>query len=227
MRHEFYPPSALVLWIVLGAITLISALYGVFASSLGGLPAALINLLSQQPTAVNIFGLETFGLSDEALKALAFSMLVSMGASWTITIALNMVLAQRLAEWIGTNLRPKQNFDELRFPALLDGFLLLTIILSYALGGAWSIYFGTIALCIFVPYFLLGLSIIHAIARPLENRVWILGALYIALLLFAWIGIAVAMVGLLDPHLRLRKRFAPNAVKSEQQNTRRDPPEKE
>jgi hypothetical protein len=228
--YEFYPAHKLILWVTGMAVVLTSLMFGRFAHEDGGLPAVFISLLTSEPTTAALFGLDELGLETGAMKVIVATMLVTAGASWAISLIATMVLAQRLAEWTKLNLRPKQDYDGLSLPSFLDALLVGSIILSFFLDGAWSIYFAALALCLLIPYFLLGLSVIHAISRPLDARVWILSALYLFLLLFLWLGILVALLGLIEPLVRLRQRFGiPNAAQK-QPKTRSDdtdPPEKE
>ncbi len=228
--YEFYPAYKLILWVTGMAIMLVSLMFGRFANEVGGLPAVFISLLTSEPTTAALFGLDELGLEDSSMRVVVATMLVTAGASWAISLIATMVLAQRLAEWTKLNLRPQQDHDELSLPSFLDALLLGSIILSFFLEGAWSIYFAAIALCFLIPYFLLGLSVIHAISRPLDARVWILSTLYLFLLLFLWLGILVALLGLIEPLVKLRQRFGILNTARKQPKTRSDdtdPPEKE
>jgi hypothetical protein len=229
-NYEFYPADKLVLWICGMAVVLTSLMFGRFAYEDGGLPAVFISLLTNEPSTAALLGLNELGLESSALEMVVATMLVTAGASWAISLIATMLLAQRLAEWTKLNLRPQQTYDDLTLPSYLDALLVGSIILSFFLDGAWSIYFAALALCFLIPYFLLGLSVIHAISRPLDARVWILSALYLFLLLFLWLGILVALLGLIEPLVRLRQRMGTPKMAQKQPKTRSDdtdPPEKE
>lgn len=229
-RYEFYPAQKLILWATGMGIIITSLMFARFANEDGGLPAVFVAMLTEQPATAALLGLDDMSIDAAALRMVVITMIVSAGASWAISMIFSLLGAQRLSEWTTVNLRPKQNFDDLSLPPYLDIFLVSTIVLSIFLDGAWSVYFVALALCFLIPYFLLGLSVIHAISRPLDARIWILSALYLFLLLFFWLGILVALLGIIEPMLRLRQRYGPEKVAQKQQTNRtddKDPPEKE
>jgi hypothetical protein len=57
-------------------------------------------------------------------------------------------------------------------------------------------------------YVLQGLAVLHAFTRGMAFRGLLLTAIYIGILLLAWVAIAIAILGLSEPILRLRDRAA-------------------
>ena len=68
-----------------------------------------------------------------------------------------------------------------------------------------------------VPYFFMGLSVIHALARRLTFPGTFLAAFYLVLIISVWIAVLVACVGAIEHWLGLRHRFAvPDADEEEE-----------
>ena len=67
-----------------------------------------------------------------------------------------------------------------------------------------------IALC--VPFCLAGLAVLHAAARRLRHPSTVLVGFYTLAGLFGWPFLVVAVLGLLESWLGLRRRLAPQGV---------------
>jgi len=57
-------------------------------------------------------------------------------------------------------------------------------------------------------YVLQGLAVLHVYSRGLPLRSLLLAAVYLGIVLLGWVAIAVAVIGLSEPMLRLRERAA-------------------
>ena len=57
-------------------------------------------------------------------------------------------------------------------------------------------------------YVLQGLAVLHAFSRGMPFRGLMLAAVYIGILLLGWVAVAIAILGLAEPMLRLRDRAA-------------------
>jgi hypothetical protein len=53
-----------------------------------------------------------------------------------------------------------------------------------------------------------GLAVLHAFSRGMQFRGLLLSAVYIGILLLGWVAVAIAILGLAEPMLRLRDRAA-------------------
>ena len=61
-----------------------------------------------------------------------------------------------------------------------------------------------------VPFFYLGLAVVHTFARDSRYRGWMLIATYGSMLILGWPVVLVAMLGLFEQGLGLRRRIAGN-----------------
>ena len=74
--------------------------------------------------------------------------------------------------------------------------------------GETAYFGGTVAVMLSVPYFLLGLGIIHGISRGWTARIAFLGLFYMALVLVPWLVMPVWLLGLLESGIGIRARIA-------------------
>jgi hypothetical protein len=74
------------------------------------------------------------------------------------------------------------------------------------------------ALALLVPYFLVGLAVVHVWARQWPSRLMILVGFYLLMVLFGGIGmLLVAGLGFMEQWLRLRRRFAGHGGQEDEQ----------
>lgn len=159
--------------------------------------------------------INTPALDDQRVELLAQLMIDSLpgviAAYWMILFAINLYLAGRIARTSGLLLRPWPDLHQLTPPP----WLLLTLVAALFLfmtDGLPKILGTSLIGALSIAFLLYGLSVLHAIAK---GRVpWLLWLAYAGLLNPAgpYAMILIAMLGLIDPLLRLRERFAlPNA----------------
>ena len=210
---EWYPVGDLVLWITGIAVAFfIFATVGVtLAGYTGGVEEALRRLLVEAlvntgllEDALNANGLET---SPDTILSLITAVLPAAAAGLWISLTLgNLLLAQKLLKRWGLTLRPTINLEGMTLPrAYLWGFL-AAVALSMV-PGEMAYFGGTIAVILAMPYFLLGLAVIHAISRPWVARTAFLGLFYVLLLVYGWPAIPVWLLGMFESWVGLRARI--------------------
>ncbi|MSP50448.1 MAG: DUF2232 domain-containing protein [Alphaproteobacteria bacterium] len=129
--------------------------------------------------------------------------------SWLAMVAINATLAQGVLARFGRNLRPTPELADIELPHLLT--LALGIAGAAAVIGPDPIGFlgRNLFLILLVPFFFLGLGVVHAVARKFSTqRPFILIAAYAAMLVLGWPVALVAGLGLFDQWLGLRRRLA-------------------
>ncbi len=192
----WYPPGHLLLWmsgIALMGIVLVLAGTALFSD---GLMAYLRSVM--EPFAA------AFAVPEqrETLLDLLDYLPAFFAVSWTLGLIFNGTLAQGLLVRFGHNLRPTPELADIRLPAAWIGVLLAALALS-SLSGLMGVFGKTLAAIAIVPYFLLGLGVIHGISRAWKGRVPILILFYG--LLFLWpVPVLVAGLGFLNAVLHLR-----------------------
>lgn len=211
---EWYPPGALTVWTALiGAGVLIaSGLFTMLMGVEGGLEGALRMLLTEdllEGRAIESV-LRDMGLNadpERILNLIVIALPAVVVLVWSLLTLGNMWLAQFILVRSGNNLRPTPEFNQIELPNFLFVLFAVALLLSLVPGPAAQLG-GAIMIALLVPYFLLGLAVIHAISRAWTARIAILGVFYILLIFTGWLVIPISLIGLLEPWVGLRARFA-------------------
>ena len=132
---------------------------------------------------------------------------------WSLLTLGNMWLAQLILERTRHNLRPTPSLLDIEFPHFLLALFLGALVLSLIPGSAAQLG-GAIMIALLVPYFLLGLAVIHAISRAWTARIAFLGVFYVLLIFTGWLIVPICLIGLGEPWADLRARFAQSEAPS-------------
>jgi len=206
-KTEWYPLGLLVSWMVgmgAGAFVVASIALAVLTD---GIEPSLRWFIGQ--------GIERLlAATAEADRERILEMVVAwipaaVVVSWLGMVAVNATLAQGMLMYFGRNLRPKPELADIELPHLLT--LVLGLAGVAALLGPASIGFvgRNLFLILLVPFFFLGLGVVHAVARKFSpQRIFILIAAYAAMIVLGWPAALVAALGLFDQWLGLRRRLA-------------------
>jgi hypothetical protein len=131
----------------------------------------------------------------------------TIGGYWLLLFAINLYLAGRVARASGRLVRPWPDLHAL-MPPPWQSLVLAGAMLAWMASGFPRLAGASFAGALLVAYALLGLSVLHAIAK---GRVpWLLWLTYALLLnpVGPYALIIVAMIGLLEPLTNLRAKFA-------------------
>jgi isoprenylcysteine carboxyl methyltransferase (ICMT) family protein YpbQ len=211
---EWYPPGALTVWTAfIGAsVLIVSGISTMLMGVEGGLEGALRMLLTEELLeggAIKAM-LRDMGLNadpERILSIIVIALPAVVVFFWSLLTLGNMWLAQFILVRTGNNLRPTPDFTQIELPNFLLGLFAGALLLSLVPGPAAQLG-GAIMIALLVPYFLLGLAVIHAISRAWTARIAILGVFYILLIFAGWLVIPISLIGLLEPWVDLRARFA-------------------
>lgn len=150
-------------------------------------------------------------VSDAAVDSWANLMVDAMPATiagyWLLLFAINLYLGGRVARASGHLTRDWPDLHHLRFPPWMSLALAAAIVLSFT-SGTPRLIATALTGALLVAFALAGLSVLHAIAK--WRVPWLLWLAYAALLNPAgpYVLMLVAVIGLAEPLLRLRDRFA-------------------
>jgi len=154
-------------------------------------------------------------MADEAWRGRAIEVILplfpgAVGVSWVILTAVNAVIAQGALVRADQNLRPSPAYAELDLPQWASWPLILSAgaALSGPLLGMEDLgYLGrNTAMVMAVPYFFLGLAVIHTLARRVAATTTILVVVYLVVLMSGWAALVVAGVGVAEQWAGLRDR---------------------
>jgi hypothetical protein len=213
-------------WYPLGRIVTVAALWA------GGL-----GVLALQATASDIEGLravlrETFesafvkamplppagerGIGESEIAALTELMVVSfagaVATTWMAIALFNLWLAGIVTRKSGRLVRPWPDLSALTLPRSMPLAFASAIALTILLPGYTGLMASAFASAFMFAFMLVGLAIIHNVTRGHGLRPAILGAVYVALVVFNPLSsLIVGMVGLAEPFSPLRRRPPPSS----------------
>ena len=200
---EWYPPGLMAAWLTgLGLVA--AAVTLVFFDGPQGMQAALREALA--PALERHLGEITPEL-DESLSIIAFILPGIVATSWMVMTATNGSLAQGLLARFGASWRPSPDLAALGLPMWIP--VLLAVAAGATLLGGTVRFIGVNVLIVLaVPFCLAGLAVLHTVARRFPRPAVTLVTFYLLAGLLGWPLLLIALLGLLDSPLGLRRRFA-------------------
>lgn len=134
----------------------------------------------------------------------------SIAAFWALTLLINAVLAQGLLAKGGRNLRPTPRLRELRLPDWLSWALVAMALLALIGPGDIGYIGRNLFLVLAVPYFFLGLAVVHKVAgmTPLPGA--LLSLVYLVVIFSGWFALLIAGIGILEQWVGLSQRMKPS-----------------
>lgn len=196
---------------ILGSLALFCA---IFMSAAG---LYVIGAVESLPGLVSEYLHEAFAFMAPAMTAVelegAVNMLVSMfpgamGASWVLMLVINALLAQAILVRMEKNLRPSPRFVDMALPQWLAWPMVAMAAIGLLAFGDIRYIAQNTAIVLAVPYFFLGLSVIHWAVRRLTFSTPLLVGLYLVLLVSSWALLLVAALGMAEQWAGLRNRFS-------------------
>lgn len=133
----------------------------------------------------------------------------SIAAFWALALLLNTVLAQGLLAKGGRNLRPTPRLRELRLPDWLSWALVAVALLALVAPGDLGYIGRNLFLVLAVPFFFLGLAVVHKLAgmTPLPGA--ILSLVYLVVIFSGWFTLLIAGLGIIEQWVGLMRRINP------------------
>ncbi len=130
------------------------------------------------------------------------------GAVWIAAMALNTGLAQTLLVKRGRNLRPTPRWSDLTLPDWLSWVLVAAAALALVAGGDLGYLARNIAVVLAVPFFFVGLAVVHRLTGRLSFGGGMLAAFYVLLLIMLpGVGTVVALLGIIEQWIGIRRRL--------------------
>lgn len=205
----WYPAGHLVAALNGIALAYLAAAALYFSGRDGGLAAAgrefLAEALRGFAGTAGVADLPAGAMDDSLVAGLLPALILT---SWQFMVAVNGLLAQGALTRFGANLRPGEPFARLDLPSW-PVFALAAAAAAALLPGQIGDFGRNAALVVLMPFFFLGLSVIHAVSTRWPGRGVLLAGTYLILLLAGWPALVVAAVGVFEPWMRLRERLAP------------------
>lgn len=151
---------------------------------------------------------ETFAKFSSFLDQLAPLLPAILGSTWMFSMMGSVIIAQMALQQQGWSLRPNFSLQALHIPNWLIIAAAATGIAGLAAPAPYG-YLGS-NLCFFlcVPFFFVGLAVVHAWADTTKVRGLVLVVFYIAVSLLVWVILLVTFIGVLDQWLNFRQKLA-------------------
>ncbi|MEE2688695.1 MAG: DUF2232 domain-containing protein [Pseudomonadota bacterium] len=132
----------------------------------------------------------------------------AIGLYWIVTLVVNGALGQGLLVRFGYNLRPSPDFSAMHLPRWLRDAAAILLIGAIALPGVFGFYAVNAAILVSLPFFLIGLAVVHVAAKRVATGSLLLIVFYILMILFGWPVVFVAFLGLIEQIAGFRRKLA-------------------
>ncbi|MEG3618918.1 DUF2232 domain-containing protein [Magnetovibrio sp. PR-2] len=146
-------------------------------------------------------------LQDAITRMVPYFPGLFVGMWMLLGLVLNMVMAQALLAKGGRNIRPTPRFRELTLPDVLSWALVVCALLALVSPGEIGYVARNATIALTIPFFMLGLSVVHKLAgmTPLPGA--ILALTYLVMIFTGWLAFLIAGIGILEQWVGLRKRM--------------------
>jgi len=124
---------------------------------------------------------------------------------WFCIMLLNMWSAARIVTVSGRSIRPWPDMAMMRYPNKFALGFVASLLGTFSPGILAIAATGFVG-AFLIAYVLLGLVILHVMARNTPFKFALLGALYVGIFLFGWVALVVAIIGMSDPIFKFRER---------------------
>lgn len=199
----WYPAGRLLSWLTLLGIAAFGIAFLVFLQSDAGMHGTVEGYL--RSLFVGVENVETARI-DEFISTMARIFPAAATASWILMNIINCVMAQRFLAAANKNIRPNPSYREIDVPPWLLGIVIFGAILLF-IGGEPGFFGLNIMLIGSVPFFFIGLAVLHSISAAWPGRPFLLVGVYLFLILAHWPAAIVVALGALEHWLRLRDRM--------------------
>lgn len=128
-------------------------------------------------------------------------------ASWVTMMTVNGALAQGLLARMGRALRPSPRWSAMALPDWISWLLVGAAAVALVAGGDAGYIAFNLVLVFAVPFFFLGLAVVHSLVPRRPARVAVLAAFYCVLAVaFVLMAIVVAGIGIAEQWIGIRRR---------------------
>jgi stage V sporulation protein SpoVS len=202
---EWYPVGRLLGWLTVLALVAFVAAYLVFLGAENGVRGATETYLRNVLGALRNVQADTAAV-DQLITTMAAIFPAVAAASWLLMIVVNGVMAQKFLTASGKNLRPIPAYSEIEVPIWPAAVVIFGALVAIFGGNAG--FFGINVMLIgTIPFFFIGLAVLHSISAAWPGRLFLLVGAYLFLVLLVWPAAIIALLGLIEHWVRLRERM--------------------
>ena len=205
---EWYPVGYIAAWItVLAAVLMgVGTLYAGETTIDGSLEQTVQAFLNH--ALGNMVGNMPADLRGEIVLALSQYFPGMAAASWVIMHIANAATAESVLCKSGKALRADPSYSNAYLPDWCSWALVVAAAITVFGDGDLGYIGQNLTILMLTPFFLVGLAVVHSMARRYQSRTLLLVAFYFTLLVIGWAVMAVAALGVIEQWVGLRNRFA-------------------
>ena len=202
---EWYPVGQLLGWLTALALVAFVVAYLIFLGGENGVKGAIEAYLRNVLDALRGTQADPAGV-DQLIATMAAVFPAVAAASWLLMIVVNGIMAQKFLTASGKNMRPMPVYSEIKAPIWPIAAIALGALLSF-FGGDLRFFGINIMLIATIPFFFIGLAVLHSISAAWPGRLFLLMGAYLFLILLVWPAAIIALLGLIEHWVRLRERM--------------------
>ena len=128
-------------------------------------------------------------------------------ASWIVMHFANASIGQSILIRAGRNVRPTDTYSNIDLPDWMSWLLVGGAIIALAGPGDLAYVGHNLVIVLLVPFFMLGLAVVHLQVRRRGLGMPVLVVFYLFLVVFGWAAFAVAGIGIIEQWVGIRGRF--------------------
>jgi hypothetical protein len=202
---EWYPVGQLLGWLTALVLVAFVVAYLIFLGGENGVKGAIEAYLRNVLDALRSTQADPAGV-DQLRATMAAVFPAVAAASWLLMIVVNGIMAQKFLTASGKNMRPMPVYSEIEAPMWPIAAIALGALLSF-FGGDPRFFGINIMLIATIPFFFIGLAVLHSISAAWPGRLFLLMGAYLFLILLVWPAAIIALLGLIEHWVRLRERM--------------------
>jgi len=209
VKEEWTPAGTVLSMLAVLAASLFALAYLLALSQEGGLQGTILSVLER----VFTFLMPGLQDSDRATMLGAMSALFPgyLGISWVVMIIINALIALTILNKIKASVRPRTGISGLTLPDQASWYLIaaaaLTLVGSVSGQGELAYIGRNLVLILGLPFFFLGLAVVHSIARAAPFPGVLLTVFYMVMFLSGWVSLIIIATGLIEQWAGIRRHF--------------------
>ncbi|WP_213774723.1 DUF2232 domain-containing protein [Bradyrhizobium sp. dw_78] len=199
---EWYPVGRILLWLTgFAALTTMLALLTI------GTDATTITGTMHQAL-LRMFGLidAPAGESEQLIDVLVTMAPIAAAIFTMSMLTLNLWLAAKIAATSGRLRRPWPDLKSTALPPMTLAALSVAVAFCFS-SGLFAILAQIVTAALMMAYALIGFAVLHTLTLAFKNRVFWLSFAYAVVVMFSWLVLTVAALGLADAVFGLRQRY--------------------
>ncbi len=131
----------------------------------------------------------------------------AIAVSWLVMTIANATLGHGILIRLKKAIRPSPAYAALDLPQWISWPLVLSALLALLGSGEMEYTGRNLAMILVVPFFFLGLAVVHTWARRVSHSGMVLIAFYLVLVLSGWAAMGVVGIGIAELWVGLRHRM--------------------